>query len=242
VPPSFFLKVHMLARGFSFYFSDKSVFLRALVHDLLPPLNLPSPYCPSRHQSPPKDPSTHTFVHTPCGKSLVNMLSILIMRLPSTFSCAGHKEFDRKHRLCPFAVSCPTPCVPHPGVPLEEQRDTKSTWSGHITPLTLFPCHSLPVPLYRAQTIAFASPCRPPPVLPTPPNANNEMTPTHPLPASMLAGVADHHGDRFDMRQVPVKAPGPGQALVKIITSGVCHVSRRFGIRVERGRKRREFS
>lgn len=39
----------------------------------------------------------------------------------------------------------------------------------------------------------------------------------------MLAGVADHHGDRFDMREVPVETPGPGQVLVKIVTSGVCH-------------------
>lgn len=41
----------------------------------------------------------------------------------------------------------------------------------------------------------------------------------------MLAGVADHHGDRFDLRQVPLPKPGTGQTLVKIIASGVCHVS-----------------
>jgi len=53
----------------------------------------------------------------------------------------------------------------------------------------------------------------------------------------MLAGVADHHGDRFDMREVPVETPGPGQVLVKIVTSGVCHVGGGFGVKIERGGK-----
>jgi propanol-preferring alcohol dehydrogenase len=48
---------------------------------------------------------------------------------------------------------------------------------------------------------------------------------TTPAATTMLAGVADHHGDRFDLRQVPLPKPGTGQALVKIIASGVCHVS-----------------
>lgn len=34
---------------------------------------------------------------------------------------------------------------------------------------------------------------------------------------------ADHHGDKFDLRKVPVPKPGPGQAVVKIVASGVCH-------------------
>lgn len=35
--------------------------------------------------------------------------------------------------------------------------------------------------------------------------------------------LAEHHGDKFDLRQVPVPEPGPGKALVRIISSGVCH-------------------
>ena len=162
------------------------------------------------------------------------MLNVLIMPLPSPLPLIAQPKCDRKCRLCLFAVSCPT--TPSPPIwcrlPNRSRRTQhKSTWSGHITPFThsprlsTAPNHSVGIALSPTRRLLHTTPT---------------MTPTaaaaHPLPASMLAGVADHHGDRFDMRQVPVKAPGPGQALVKIVTSGVCHVSRRFRFRVRVGR------
>jgi alcohol dehydrogenase, propanol-preferring len=44
-----------------------------------------------------------------------------------------------------------------------------------------------------------------------------------PLPKSMKAAVVENFGDPLVLREVPVREPGPGQALVEIIASGVCH-------------------
>ena len=34
---------------------------------------------------------------------------------------------------------------------------------------------------------------------------------------------SEHHGDKFEFKEVPLPQPGPRQALVKIVSSGVCH-------------------
>lgn len=39
----------------------------------------------------------------------------------------------------------------------------------------------------------------------------------------MKAAVVEKFGQPLVVRDVPVPAPGPGQALVKIVASGVCH-------------------
>lgn len=39
----------------------------------------------------------------------------------------------------------------------------------------------------------------------------------------MKAAVVEKFGQPLDIREVPVPAPGPGQALVEIVASGVCH-------------------
>lgn len=43
------------------------------------------------------------------------------------------------------------------------------------------------------------------------------------IPKTMRAAVVEKFGEALVMREVPVPKPGPGQALVEIITSGVCH-------------------
>jgi alcohol dehydrogenase, propanol-preferring len=43
------------------------------------------------------------------------------------------------------------------------------------------------------------------------------------LPKKMKAAVVEKFGDPLVVREVPVPEPGPGQALVEIIASGVCH-------------------
>ena len=43
------------------------------------------------------------------------------------------------------------------------------------------------------------------------------------IPATMEAAVVEKFGAPLVVREVPVPAPGPGQALVEIIASGVCH-------------------
>ena len=41
--------------------------------------------------------------------------------------------------------------------------------------------------------------------------------------ATMKAAVVKDFGKDLIVEDVPIPAPGPGQALVKLITSGVCH-------------------
>ena len=43
------------------------------------------------------------------------------------------------------------------------------------------------------------------------------------VPKTMKAAVVEKFGDPLVLREVPVPEPGPGQALVEIIASGVCH-------------------
>ena len=43
------------------------------------------------------------------------------------------------------------------------------------------------------------------------------------VPKIMVAAVVEKFGDPLVLREVPVPEPGPGQALVEIIASGVCH-------------------
>jgi propanol-preferring alcohol dehydrogenase len=43
------------------------------------------------------------------------------------------------------------------------------------------------------------------------------------IPKSMRAAIVTKFGEPLELREVPVPTPGPGQALVKIIASGVCH-------------------
>ena len=43
------------------------------------------------------------------------------------------------------------------------------------------------------------------------------------IPRTMKAAVVEKFGEPLVVREVPVAAPGPGQALVEIIASGVCH-------------------
>ena len=43
------------------------------------------------------------------------------------------------------------------------------------------------------------------------------------IPRTMQAAVVEKFGEPLVVREVPVPEPGPGQALVKIIASGVCH-------------------
>src|ERR1700757_2592614 len=44
-----------------------------------------------------------------------------------------------------------------------------------------------------------------------------------PIPKTMKAAVVEKFGVPLEVREVPVPQPGPGQALVEIIASGVCH-------------------
>src|SRR5215472_13316448 len=43
------------------------------------------------------------------------------------------------------------------------------------------------------------------------------------VPKTMKAAVVEQFGNALVVREVPVPEPGPGQALVEIIASGVCH-------------------
>jgi propanol-preferring alcohol dehydrogenase len=43
------------------------------------------------------------------------------------------------------------------------------------------------------------------------------------IPKTMRAAVVEHFGKPLVMREVPVPTPGPGQALVEIVATGVCH-------------------
>ena len=43
------------------------------------------------------------------------------------------------------------------------------------------------------------------------------------IPKTMQAAVVEKFGEPLVIRELPVPAPGPGQALVKIFSSGVCH-------------------
>src|SRR5215469_1844906 len=43
------------------------------------------------------------------------------------------------------------------------------------------------------------------------------------IPKTMQAAVVEKFGEPLAVREVPVPEPGPGQALVEIIASGVCH-------------------
>jgi propanol-preferring alcohol dehydrogenase len=44
-----------------------------------------------------------------------------------------------------------------------------------------------------------------------------------PIPKTMKAAVVERFGEPLVVREVPVPQPGPGQALVEIVASGVCH-------------------
>lgn len=44
-----------------------------------------------------------------------------------------------------------------------------------------------------------------------------------PVPKTMQAAVVEKFGEPLVVREVPVPSPGPGQALVEIFASGVCH-------------------
>jgi len=43
------------------------------------------------------------------------------------------------------------------------------------------------------------------------------------IPSQMKAAVVRTHGKPLDVTNVPVPQPGPGQVLIKLATSGVCH-------------------
>ena len=43
------------------------------------------------------------------------------------------------------------------------------------------------------------------------------------IPKTMKAAVVEKFGEPLVVREVSVPAPGPGQALVEIMASGVCH-------------------
>jgi propanol-preferring alcohol dehydrogenase len=43
------------------------------------------------------------------------------------------------------------------------------------------------------------------------------------IPKTMKAAVVEHFGAPMDIREVPVPTPGPGQVLVEIGATGVCH-------------------
>lgn len=43
------------------------------------------------------------------------------------------------------------------------------------------------------------------------------------IPRTMKAAVVEKFGEPLVIREVPVPSPGPGQALVEIVASGVCH-------------------
>jgi alcohol dehydrogenase, propanol-preferring len=43
------------------------------------------------------------------------------------------------------------------------------------------------------------------------------------IPKTMQAAVVEKFGAPLVVRELPVPTPGPGQALVEIIASGVCH-------------------
>ncbi len=44
------------------------------------------------------------------------------------------------------------------------------------------------------------------------------------IPKTMQAAVVEQFGKPLVMQEVPVPTPGPGQALVEIIATGVCHI------------------
>jgi alcohol dehydrogenase, propanol-preferring len=44
-----------------------------------------------------------------------------------------------------------------------------------------------------------------------------------PIPRTMKAAVVENFGEPLVVRELPVPKPGPGQALVEIMASGVCH-------------------
>lgn len=44
-----------------------------------------------------------------------------------------------------------------------------------------------------------------------------------PLPATMKAAVVEEFGKPLVIREVPIPEPGPGEVLIKVICSGVCH-------------------
>ena len=43
------------------------------------------------------------------------------------------------------------------------------------------------------------------------------------LPSTFRAAVCETHGQPFEFKEVAVKHPAPGQALVRIVATGVCH-------------------
>ena len=43
------------------------------------------------------------------------------------------------------------------------------------------------------------------------------------IPKTMRAAVVEKFRDPLVLREIPVPMPGPGQALVEIVASGVCH-------------------
>src|SRR4029077_2046047 len=42
---------------------------------------------------------------------------------------------------------------------------------------------------------------------------------------TMQAAVVERFGHPLELRELPIPVPGPGQALVKVISTGVCHTA-----------------
>ena len=44
-----------------------------------------------------------------------------------------------------------------------------------------------------------------------------------PIPKTMSAAIVEKFGEPLSVREIPVPSPGPGEVLLKIVASGVCH-------------------
>ena len=49
------------------------------------------------------------------------------------------------------------------------------------------------------------------------------------IPETMRAAVVEKFREPLQIREVPVPSPGPGQALVQIVATGVCHTDLHAG-------------
>lgn len=43
------------------------------------------------------------------------------------------------------------------------------------------------------------------------------------MPKTMKAAVAEKFGQPLVVKEIPIPSPGPGQVLVEVVASGVCH-------------------